>query len=65
MCSTVTAHRRALHRIPELDDQLPETLRYLRSQLEALPCRISSPSPAVSAPFLMPDSRRRLPSGQI
>ena len=51
MCSTVTAHRRALHRIPELDDQLPETLRYLRSQLEALPCRISSPIPGSLCAF--------------
>ena len=33
---SVTVHRRTLHRIPELHDQLPETLRYVRSVLEPL-----------------------------
>lgn len=36
--------RRALHRIPELDRDLPETLAYLRDALAALPCRIFSPA---------------------
>lgn len=35
--------RRALHRIPELDRQLPKTLEYLRSRLEGLRCRVFSP----------------------
>lgn len=35
--------RRALHRIPELDWQLPKTAAYLRARLEALPCRVFSP----------------------
>ena len=32
----VIEYRRALHRIPELDRDLPETLAYLRSVLEPL-----------------------------
>ena len=41
--SSVVNHRRALHRIPELDSQLPETVSYLRSVLEPLSCRCTSP----------------------
>ncbi len=40
---SLSADRRALHRIPELDWQLPETAAYLRTRLEALPCRVFSP----------------------
>ncbi len=36
-------HRRALHRIPELDRQLPKTMAYLASRLEGLRCRVFSP----------------------
>ena len=43
MLSSAVVHRRALHRIPELDDQLPETTAYVRAVLEGLPCRVSSP----------------------
>ncbi len=39
----IYADRHALHRIPELDKQLPETLAYLRSVLERLDCRVFSP----------------------
>ena len=35
--------RRALHRIPELDRQLPETMAYLRKELEGLKCYVFSP----------------------
>ncbi len=35
--------RHALHRIPELDRQLPETLTYLRSVLSPLDCKLFSP----------------------
>ena len=45
MFQTVVEHRRALHRIPELDAQLPETLGYVRSVLEPLGCVLSSPIP--------------------
>ena len=36
MSLSVVSHRRALHRIPELDNQLPETLAYVTSVLEPL-----------------------------
>ena len=45
MSQTVVNHRRALHRIPELDSQLPETAAYVRSVLEPLGCALSSPIP--------------------
>lgn len=48
---SVTAHRRALHRIPELGDQLPETTAYVRSVLAPLACRISSPIPGSVCAF--------------
>lgn len=34
MIPSVVAYRRALHQIPELDDQLPETVRYVQTQLK-------------------------------
>lgn len=43
--------RRALHRIPELDRNLPETLGYLRSALEALPCAVFSPAESALCAF--------------
>ena len=52
MLPSVVAHRRALHRIPELSDQLPETTAYVRSVLSALDCAVSMPIPgAVCAYF--------------
>ena len=44
MADTSVVHRRALHRIPELDDYLPETAAYLRSALAPLGCAVSSPT---------------------
>ena len=41
----VIEYRRALHRIPELDRDLPETLAYLRSVVEPLVCSLFSPIP--------------------
>lgn len=35
--------RRALHRIPELDRDLPETMQYLKNSLSRLSCRVFSP----------------------
>jgi len=35
--------RQALHRIPELDRELPKTIEYLKSSLEGLKCQIFSP----------------------
>lgn len=43
MTEPVTAHRRALHRIPELDNDLPETAAYVTAALERLPCAVFSP----------------------
>jgi amidohydrolase len=40
---TLTRYRRDLHRIPETDFDLPETLTYVRSVLEGLPCQIVEP----------------------
>ena len=36
--------RRALHRIPEIESDLPKTMAYLRSALEGLRCELFSPS---------------------
>ena len=48
---SAVSHRRTLHRIPELDDQLPETLAYVRSVLEPLNCRITTPIPGSVCAF--------------
>lgn len=47
----VIEYRRALHRIPELDRDLPETLSYLRSVLEPLGCALFSPIPGALCAF--------------
>ena len=39
----IFADRYALHRIPELDRQLPETVAYLRGALENLGCQVFAP----------------------
>ena len=51
MLERLIAHRRALHRIPELDDQLPETQQYLLSQLQPLGCRIFLPGHCAVAAY--------------
>ena len=40
---SVVEYRRRLHRVPELDNRLPETTAYVRSLLEPLGCRVFSP----------------------
>lgn len=40
----IVSDRRALHRIPELELQLPKTMEYLRSSLQSLNCRLFSPT---------------------
>lgn len=47
----IIEYRRALHRIPELDRDLPETMAYLRSVLEPLGCALSSPIPGSLCAF--------------
>ncbi len=44
MQELITRYRRELHRIPELDFDLPETTAYVRRVLEQYPCRVFSPS---------------------
>ena len=44
MTDQAVAHRRALHRIAELDRELPETAAYLRSALAPLGCSLSCPT---------------------
>lgn len=39
----VRKHRRTLHRIPELELQLPKTQQYVRQVLAGLPCRLLEP----------------------
>lgn len=39
----MTADRRALHRIPELGDELPETMRYIQNSLGAFGCELFFP----------------------
>lgn len=39
----VITHRRALHRTPELDNRLPETIQYVTSVLEPLGCKLFTP----------------------
>ena len=48
---SAVSHRRTLHRIPELDDQLPETLAYVRSVLEPLNCQITTSIPGSVCAF--------------
>ena len=43
--------RRALHRVPELDKDLPNTISYLREQLEGLKCKVFSPMPGAVCAF--------------
>lgn len=51
MSISVVNHRRALHRIPELDRDLPKTAAYVRSVLEALPCEVTCPTPGSVCAF--------------
>lgn len=43
MFSSAVKHRRALHQIPELHNDLPRTVAYVRSVLEQLDCEITMP----------------------
>ena len=49
--SSVVDYRRALHRIPELDNRLPETAAFVRAVLEPLGCTVSSPIPGSVCAF--------------
>jgi len=47
----IVADRRALHRIPELERQLPETMAYLESALSGCRCRVFSPMESALCAF--------------
>jgi len=49
---SVVEYRRALHRIPELDDRLPETCAYVRSALAGFGLEPFSPVPSAVCAFL-------------
>ena len=48
---SVVTHRRALHRIPELDRDLPETTAYVKGVLAPLPCAVTEPIPGAVCAF--------------
>lgn len=54
---SVVEYRRALHRIPELDDHLPETCAYVRSALASFELETFSPIP--SSVFAYLDAGKR------
>ena len=47
----VTRYRRDLHRIPELDDDLPRTISYIKGVLGALSCTVTEPCPSAVAAY--------------
>ena len=47
----IRADRRALHQIPELDRELPETFAYLNGALSPLSCRLFAPMPGSLCAF--------------
>lgn len=49
---SVVKYRRALHRIPELDDRLPETCAYVRSALASFELEAFSPIPSSVCAYL-------------
>lgn len=49
---SVVDHRRALHRVPELDDRLPETCAYVRSALAGFGLETFSPIPSGVCAYL-------------
>ncbi len=44
-------HRRALHRIPELDFDLPETIAYVNAVLKEYACTVTAPTPGSICAF--------------
>ncbi len=47
----IISDRRALHRIPELDRDLPKTFAYIQDALKDLPCRVFSPEGSALCAF--------------
>lgn len=52
MLQLLTAHRRALHRIPEIGYELPETQQYLLNALSSFPVKVEAVSPSGIFAFL-------------
>ena len=60
----LTRFRRDLHRIPELDFDLPQTIAYVRGVLEGLSCQVTSPCKScVCAYFDVDRAAGRVPGG--
>lgn len=51
LLAEVVRYRRDLHRIPELDDALPETVAYVRAVLEGLSCEVFEPCPGAACAY--------------
>lgn len=47
----LTRYRRDLHRIPEVDFDLPETIAYVKSVLAELPCEVTEPCKSTVCAF--------------
>lgn len=47
----VTRFRRDLHRIPEVDFDLPKTIAYVKAALAGLPCEVTEPAPSTVCAF--------------
>lgn len=59
----LTRFRRDLHRIPELDFDLPKTIAYVTRVLEGLSCRVFSPCPSCVCAFFDADAACGRPTG--
>ena len=51
-------YRRDLHRIPELDFDLPQTIAYIEGVLASLTCEVTHPCPSCGRSACYGDSRR-------
>ena len=56
-CERLVRFRRDLHRIPELDRDLPETTKYIKKVLEPLPCEIVPAGDAGFCAFFKADGK--------
>ena len=43
MLEDMIEYRRALHRIPELENHLPKTCAFVKAQLQGLGCTVTEP----------------------
>ena len=59
----LTKFRQDLHRIPELDFDLPETIAYVHGVLDGLSCEVTSPCRGCVAAFFDVDAKLGRPHG--